>query len=39
MRTGRRSEWTEVRQVRLDRRSVHSKEFVVFAGSIGVELD
>ena len=36
---GRRSERTEVRQARLDRRSVHGEESVVFSGSIGVELD
>ena len=36
---GRQSERTEVRQARLDRRSVHGEEFVVFSGSIGVELD
>ena len=35
---GRRSEWTEVRQARLDRRSIHSEESVVFNGSIGVKL-
>ena len=36
---GRWSEWTEVRQARLDTRSVHGEESVVFSGSIGVELD
>ena len=36
---GRRSEPTEVRQARLDRRSVHGEESVVFSGSISVELD
>ena len=36
---GRQSEWTAVREARLDRRSVHSEESVVFSGSIGVELD
>ena len=36
---GRRSERTEVRQARLDRRSVHIEESVMFSGSIGVELD
>ena len=30
---------SEVRQARLDRRSVHGVESVVFSGSIGVELD
>ena len=36
---GRRSEWTEVRQARLDRRSVHGEGSVMFNGSIGVDLD
>ena len=36
---GRRSGRTEVRQARLDRRSVHGEESVVFSGSIGVELN
>ena len=36
---GRWSERTEVRQARLDRRSVHGEESVVFSRSIGVELD
>ena len=40
---GRRSEWTEVRQARLDRQSVHGEESfmssVAFSRSIGVELD
>ena len=36
---GRRSERTEVKQARLDRRSIHIEESVVFSGSIGVELD
>ena len=35
---GRRSERTNVRQARLDRRRVHSEESVVFSGSISVEL-
>ena len=30
---------TEVRKARLDRRSVHGEESVVFSESIGVELD
>ena len=30
---------SEVRQARLDRRSVHGEESVEFSGSIGVELD
>ena len=38
-REGRRSERTEVRQARLDRRSGDSEESVVFSGSISVELD
>ena len=37
---GRQSEWTEVRQARLDRYLVHGdEESVVFSGSISVELD
>ena len=36
---GRRSEQTEVRQARLDRRRVHGEESVAISGSIGVELD
>ena len=36
---GRRSERTKVREARLDRRSVHSEESVVFTRSINVELD
>ena len=36
---GKQSERTKVRQARLDRRSVHGEESVVFSGSIGVELD
>ena len=36
---GRRSEWIEVRQARLDRRCVHGEESVAFSGSISVELD
>ena len=36
---GRRSERTEVREARLDRRSVHGEESAMFSGSIGVELD
>ena len=36
---GRRSEQTEVRQTRLDRRRVHGEEFVAFGESIGVELN
>ena len=36
---GRRSEWTEVRQARLDTRSIHGEESVMFSGSIGMELD
>ena len=36
---GRRSERTEVREARLDRRSVHGEESVMFCGSISVELD
>ena len=35
----RRSEQTEVRQARLDRRSGDGEESVVFSGSISVELD
>ena len=35
---GRQLERTEVRQARLDRRSVHGEESVVFSGSIGIEL-
>ena len=38
-REGRRSERTEVRQARLDRRSGDGEESVVFSGSISVELD
>ena len=36
---GRQSEWTEVKQARLDRQSIHGEESVAFSGSIGVELD
>ena len=36
---GRRSEGTELRQARLDRRHVHSEESDAFSRSIGVELD
>ena len=36
---GRWSERTEVMEARLDRRSIHGEESVVFSGSIGVELD
>ena len=36
---GRRSERTDVRQPRLDRRHVHGKESVAVSGSIGVKLD
>ena len=36
---GRRSERTEVREARLNRRSVHGEESVVFSGSIPMELD
>ena len=36
---GRRSERTKVREARLDRRSVHGEESVMFSGSISVELD
>ena len=35
-KTGRRSEQTEVRQARLERRRVHGEESVAFSGSIGV---
>ena len=34
----RRSELTEVRQARLDRRHMHSEESVAFSGSISMEL-
>ena len=36
---GKQSEQTEVREARLDRRSVHGEESAMFSGSIGVELD
>ena len=36
---GRRSEQTEVRQARLDRRCVHGEESVAFSGIINVDLD
>ena len=36
---GRRSEWTEIRQARLDRQCIHSVESVAFSRSISVELD
>ena len=36
---GRRSEWTDVKQARLDRQRVHGEESVAFSGSIGMELD
>ena len=35
----RGSERTKVMHARLDRRSVHGEESVIFSGSIGVELD
>ena len=35
----RQSEQTKVMQARLAKQSVHGEEFVVFSGSIGVELD
>ena len=35
---GRRSERTEVREARLDRRSVHGEESITISGSIGVKL-
>ena len=35
----RQSDWTEVRQARLDRQHVHCEESVAFSKSIGVEID
>ena len=35
---GRRSERTEVREARLDRRSIHGEESITISGSIGVKL-
>ena len=37
-RTGKQSEQTEVREARLDRRSVHGEESITISGSIGVKL-